>query len=364
MYACTTHKKIYQGDGPGNTWSDWHDNTTLAAHATSHENGGSDEISVAGLSGTLADPQTPTAHAASHQSGGGDAIKLDDLATPDDNTDLDATTGHHGLLPKLPGGTTDFLRADGSFASPGTSYTDEQAQDAVGAMVDDSSNVTLTYTDATPALVADLTDTAVTPGSYTSANITVDAKGRVTAAANGTGGGGGGGGLTMLEEHVASASASLVFTTFYSTDYETYVLEISDLITASNTQVGIQVSTDGGSTWLAGTDYEFYSFYHYTGGTGGLGSGGTNRFSLREGANTTLLANCGYTATLRFQSLASALHKAFFAEHTVPDSSANLIVLRSGGRIKTTSAINAIRIIADSGNLTSGVARVYGLPKA
>lgn len=53
-----------------------------ATHASAHENGGSDEISVADLSGLLADGQTPLAHATSHKDGGADVIKLNEFANP------------------------------------------------------------------------------------------------------------------------------------------------------------------------------------------------------------------------------------------------------------------------------------------
>ena len=47
---------------------------TFNDHSARHENGGDDEISVAGLSGALADAQTPTGHEASHTAGGSDEL--------------------------------------------------------------------------------------------------------------------------------------------------------------------------------------------------------------------------------------------------------------------------------------------------
>lgn len=65
-------------------------------------------------------------------------------------------------------------------AAPAAGYTDEQAQDAVGSMLSDSTEIDFTYTDATPSLTAVLKTTGVSAGTYNS--LTVDIKGRVTAA--------------------------------------------------------------------------------------------------------------------------------------------------------------------------------------
>lgn len=48
---------------------DYDKSATPTAHKTTHQDGGTDEISVQGLSGLLADGQTPLAHKASHQDG-------------------------------------------------------------------------------------------------------------------------------------------------------------------------------------------------------------------------------------------------------------------------------------------------------
>jgi hypothetical protein len=80
LYSCTDHALVYQSDGA--TWSTYFTsaagvdhgslagladddhpqyatNTEFDDHSARHENGGADEIAVTGLSGLLADPQTP-----------------------------------------------------------------------------------------------------------------------------------------------------------------------------------------------------------------------------------------------------------------------------------------------------------------
>jgi hypothetical protein len=81
----------------------------------------------------LSDARTPTAHATSHQSGGSDAIKLDDLSAPDDNTDLNASTLKHGLLPKLSGNAAQFLDGTGAFSAPAASVNVKQTEIDFGA---------------------------------------------------------------------------------------------------------------------------------------------------------------------------------------------------------------------------------------
>jgi hypothetical protein len=117
----------------------------------------------------LSDARTPTAHAASHASGQSDAIKLDDLAAPDDNTDLNASTTKHGLLPKLSNVSTEYLSGTGVFSTPAGG----SATQAFGTIVvSGQSNVVADAAPDTLTLVAGTQITLTTDAGADSVTIT------------------------------------------------------------------------------------------------------------------------------------------------------------------------------------------------
>lgn len=75
------------------------------AHATDHESGGPDELDVTGLSGSLADAQEPTTHQATHQQGGADELQVGSLGTAStDTSQFFGPDGSGGIQLKTAGG--------------------------------------------------------------------------------------------------------------------------------------------------------------------------------------------------------------------------------------------------------------------
>lgn len=174
----------------------------------------------------------------------------------------------------------------------------------------------------------------------------------------------GGTGLVLVEEHTASASAALNFTSCITSSYDTYMLVASGITTSANTIIGWQMSTNGGSTYDTGNNYQYGFVFGYSGGSGGTGATAVSSIQWRD-VNTTLPAGGSYNGTFTLYVIPGGTLNTTMTGNITMQIGAGVSVLAEAmnGMYFGATGVNAFRLIPASGTLTVGTVRCYGISK-
>ncbi len=176
------------------------------------------------------------------------------------------------------------------------------------------------------------------------------------------------GGLALLEQHAASGSASLDFTTCITSAYNTYLFDIENMIAAAgNANLVMRMSIDGGSTWLT-TGYAWSLLYVSSGSGSGVQAGGTTNVRLNENYTSTTTANGGVTGSVFLRNPLSTSYAKHltFQSNNINGADGGLYQSIGGGWNSTMSAVNAVQFKMEDAdgtarNTAGGTIRAYGL---
>lgn len=179
-----------------------------------------------------------------------------------------------------------------------------------------------------------------------------------------------GGAMKLITTNtISSAVSSTSFTSSIDTTYKSYIFYFNNIKPSNVDAVfGFQGSTNGGSSYGVNTTVAYYNAYHDEADT-------STNLGYRTGedqANSTdyqsFQVNYGGEADENgagwlqiFEPSSTTYIKHFTSRSSNYHSSDYAIDCFFGGYFNTTSAINAIDFKMSSGNIASGVIKMYGI---
>lgn len=166
-------------------------------------------------------------------------------------------------------------------------------------------------------------------------------------------------GLVYIGTQTASNSTSLNFNTGISSAFDFYMMLLENIVLATTTSssVLVQVSSNGGSSYNT-TGYTNNSVFLISGGPGYGAT--TTGFELKGVAYTTVRTIMG---TLYLGNANDAASRPRCWGQVMLDNNPQPFQVLVNGNYDTVGTFNAVRLIAGTGNLTSGKIHLFGLAK-
>jgi len=178
-----------------------------------------------------------------------------------------------------------------------------------------------------------------------------------------------GGGMTLISEQTASSSATIDFTSGIDSTYDSYVFKFINIHPATdNVNFTVNFSTDGGSNYnVTKTSTYFQAYHNETNGVSALNS--VSDRDLAQSTSDQQIANG--IGSDNDQQASGYLHlynpsnttfvKHFITRFNIANEAQYSVDNYVAGYGNTTSAVNAIQFRMSSGNIDSGVIKLYGI---